>query len=148
MRAVLVVAAVLAVVEVSAIDRRPKNCKDVVRNVIMDSCKGPREKRSPQRNNLENLNQQMSQAIQMEMASDEVNQQKRQGMFPPYGYGFPAESFMSERFQETDVNLPGIGNFENRFTNVEESYRPNMPFRPPMFYRSARYATKSVVSSV
>ncbi|CAL7938799.1 unnamed protein product [Xylocopa violacea] len=139
--AVLVAATtLLAVVQVSRADAR--SCKNIVRNVIINSCKGPRSRRAADDSGTE-VGQKVPGVQRDDSIEAGVNQQKRQ-LYPqpslnfgwpafgprPYGYGPPERDHMSDTFHDTELSLPGI-TFEDQYeSKVEDSFRPPMPYGP------------------
>ncbi|XP_076761741.1 uncharacterized protein LOC143429828 [Xylocopa sonorina] len=138
--ALLAAITLLAVVQVSRADAR--SCKNIVRNVIINSCKGPRSRRS-----VENVGIEVGQLVPRVRRDDpidaSVSQQKRQ-LHPrpgtnfkwplfgprPYGYQPPQQDYTSDTSHDTELSLPGV-NFEDRYeSKVEDTFGPPMPYGP------------------
>ncbi|XP_076645035.1 uncharacterized protein LOC143354662 [Halictus rubicundus] len=96
--------------------RLPLSCKSIARDVIMNSCKGPRAKRSAQKMDLQHM-EKLAEIDASELPTEEigVSQQKRQwGMGPYSGMGqypgmmpYPSMgSDMVNNYHSTDIETP------------------------------------------
>ncbi|XP_034188112.1 uncharacterized protein LOC117607936 [Osmia lignaria lignaria] len=148
-RAAFLAATLIAFVRLSVADSRLSlQCKNIARDVIMNSCKGPRIKRANPRFDLEMMDDEMGKLEPTEASQDtapSVQQQKRQffpesvpsisGLFG--GMGLPVTNIATNTFHKTEVSVPGIGYAENQDTTmVEESFVPEFPisYRPSGSY--------------
>ncbi|XP_043516108.1 uncharacterized protein LOC122531894 [Frieseomelitta varia] len=130
----------LAIVDTSIAQstRQSLQCKNIARDVIINSCKGPRMKRSPESPSLARLNQEAPIAVKTEAAEarddDEPRlTQSKRNFFPPL-YGMPpipmfGGNYASNNYHQTDLSLPGLGFMDTGYANtMEESYLPPNPF--------------------
>ncbi|XP_076624156.1 uncharacterized protein LOC143343290 [Colletes latitarsis] len=145
-RVALFVATLVAVAVAYDEGRQSLRCKNIARNVILNSCKGPRIKRT-----LEDLDQ-GTLAGQLKIdTSDTVNvpptiQQKRQWGLPqrlPGGYS----GSMAGSHHITELETPLLNFFDDRQTDmVNQQFRPDgylpMPYQPmgPMMYPGFRHS--------
>ncbi|KOX71095.1 hypothetical protein WN51_04630 [Melipona quadrifasciata] len=131
-------ATLLAIVDISIAEstRQSLQCKNIARDVIINSCKGPRMKRSPESPNLARLNQEAPIAIKTEAveARNDNKQQSKRNFINPGIYGIPpipmfGGDYASNKYHQTDLSLPGLGFMDTGYSNtMEESYVPHIPF--------------------
>ncbi|XP_012141490.1 uncharacterized protein LOC105662571 [Megachile rotundata] len=154
-RAAFLAATLIAFVRVSAADSRLSlQCKNIARDVIINSCKGPRIKRAAPRLDLEVEDKKFGITEAPDMAAGV--QQKRQyfpmrepipsgirvpppGLFP--GIGLPSANVEQNSFHKTELNIPGLGYVEDEGSvAMEESYVPEFPnpYRPAGYFPAIR----------
>lgn len=147
-------ATIIALVRVSAADSRLSlQCKNIARDVIINSCKGPRIKRAAPRVDLLAEDKKFGHTEAPDMAP--VVQQKRQyfpessgiglprpGLFPGLpNIGLPGANVAQNTFQKTEVDIPGVGYVEDEDSVVmEESFVPEFPnpYRPAGYFPAIR----------
>ncbi|KAK9305765.1 hypothetical protein QLX08_003289 [Tetragonisca angustula] len=125
----------LAIVDTSIAQstRQSLQCKNIARDVIINSCKGPRMKRSPESPNLARLNQEAVKTEAVEARNDDEPRSKRNFLGPGV-YGMPpmpmpGGNYASNNYHQTDLSLPGLGFMDTGYANtMEESYVPPIPF--------------------
>ncbi|XP_015429280.1 PREDICTED: uncharacterized protein LOC107186003 isoform X2 [Dufourea novaeangliae] len=146
--------------------RLPLTCKNIARDVIINSCKGSRIKRSTQKPDLEDIEED-TKIDAPEVPEDEprATLQKRQwGMMPGMtsGFGMPEYgmsgigtemgSEMDSNSHTTELKLPGVDFHDNRESEmVNEQYGSSgfmpMPYQPMgmgPFYRTSTNFRRTV----
>lgn len=138
--------------------RLPLSCKNIARDVIMNSCKGPRARRSIHKLDLEDLEKQ-SKIDASEVPTEEihVSQQKRQwgaggfsgfsgyGGYPGFGqYPGMGGVDVANNYHNTDIETPFFDIQDNRGSQVFQEqygggYMP-MPFGPAGMFPMRRSA--------
>ncbi|XP_076294165.1 uncharacterized protein LOC143215704 [Lasioglossum baleicum] len=132
--------------------RLPLSCKNIARDVIMNSCKGPRARRSIHKLDLQDLEKQ-SKIDASEVPTEEihVSQQKRQwgggfGFGPYSGFGqYPGMGVdVANNYHNTDIETPFFDIQDNRGSQMFQEqygggYMP-MPYGPPGMYPMRRSA--------
>ncbi|XP_076681543.1 uncharacterized protein LOC143375862 isoform X4 [Andrena cerasifolii] len=119
-RVALYAAALAAFVDVSLGDPRlPLTCKNIARDVIMNSCKGSRIKRAPVALDQVKLDEEMK----MDSSADHkehVAPQKRQWGFQNAPFGeYNSETLSS--YHDTELQLPGVEFSDDRGTEFSEN---------------------------
>ncbi|CAK9801166.1 hypothetical protein ANTQUA_LOCUS2722 [Anthophora quadrimaculata] len=167
MISVALLAITLAVfLRVSMADTRlPLQCKNIARDVILNSCKGPRMKRSAENGNLERLNENVPRLITPDATTprddkSHAKPEKRQyvveaRMHPArHGHLYPQEDYMSDTFHQSQVTIPGLLSKEDTYERIEDfTYRPGFQgWLPrsmfvPIPYEPAGFLVKPVVVS-
>ncbi|CAD1468559.1 unnamed protein product [Heterotrigona itama] len=140
-------ATLFAIVDFSIAEstRQSLQCKNIARDVIINSCKGPRMKRSPESLDLARLNQQApTEAVEARNDGEPRATQSKRNFYPGL-YGMPpmppmlGGNYASSNYHQTDLSLPGLGFMDTGYANtMEESYRPPIPsgYQPGYMIRS------------
>ncbi|XP_076681541.1 uncharacterized protein LOC143375862 isoform X2 [Andrena cerasifolii] len=118
-RVALYAAALAAFVDVSLGDPRlPLTCKNIARDVIMNSCKGSRIKRAPVALDQVKLDEEMKMGESDH--KEHVAPQKRQWGFQNAPFGeYNSETLSS--YHDTELQLPGVEFSDDRGTEFSEN---------------------------
>ncbi|OAD57355.1 hypothetical protein WN48_02246 [Eufriesea mexicana] len=121
--------------------RQSLQCKNIARDVIINSCKGPRIKRSLDQSELMKIVQEMSKFDQPESVGTNDDQiqvkrdyyllEPRTGLLPPLAFGLPGQSYMQDKYHQSELVVPGLEFMDTSYGSmVQHGYRPPIPYRP------------------
>lgn len=134
--------------------RLPLSCKNIARDVIMNSCKGPRARRSVHKMDLQDLEKQTKiDASELPTEEIRVSHQKRQWNMGPYsgmgrypGMGqYPGANIdMENSYRDTDIETPFFDVQSNQGSEMIQEqfgggYMP-MPYGPGRLFPMRRSA--------
>ncbi|XP_006615297.1 uncharacterized protein LOC122718533 [Apis laboriosa] len=160
MRVALFVAILATIVEISRAEstRQSLQCKNIARDVIINSCKGPRMKRSPEKFDTSNADQIVKATISDVMEENPVGME----IFEPegsyyvqarmplhhgsYGYGLMpsrfggiGQNYQSTNFHQSELITPGLEFMDTQYTGMSGGmYGSSLPMRPKYLIRSVK----------
>lgn len=163
MRVALFVAILATIVEISRAEstRQSLQCKNIARDVIINSCKGPRMKRSPEKSDTSNTDQivkaTISDVIEENPVSIEIIEPEgsyhvqarmplQHGFYGGYGlmpsrFGGIGQNYQSTNFHQSELITPGLEYMDTQYNGLSGGmYGSSLPMRP-------KYLLRSVVSS-